>query len=90
MAKSKLDTASVDAPYLPEDEVEGAASPAESLVEGAVAEPVAESSGQLIRAVYGLMVDPHTGLRYEQKPSELLKMTGWVQSQLDAGKLELV
>lgn len=56
-------------------------------VEVAVAPKGAE---QLVRAVYGRMVDPHTGLVYDVVPSELLKMTGWVQSQIDAGKLELV
>ena len=43
-----------------------------------------------IRAVYGRMVDPHTGLSYDVVPSELLKMTGWVQSQIDDGKLVIV
>ena len=43
-----------------------------------------------IKAVYGLMVDPHTGLSFNLKPCELLKLTPWVQSQLDAGKLALV
>jgi hypothetical protein len=47
-------------------------------------------SGQLIRAVYGRMVDPHTGLSFDVVPCELLKMTGWVKSQIEAGKLELV
>ena len=43
-----------------------------------------------IRAVFGKMVDPHTALEYSQVPSELLKRTGWVDSQLAAKKMELV
>lgn len=43
-----------------------------------------------IRAVYGRMVDPHTGLEYTQTPSELLKNTSWVEAQIQAKKLELV
>ena len=42
-----------------------------------------------IRSVYGLMVDPHTGCTFNLTPCELLKMTPWVQSQIDAGKLVL-
>lgn len=45
---------------------------------------------KMVRTVYGIMVDPHTGATYTQKPSELPKLTGWVQSQVDAGKMVLV
>lgn len=44
----------------------------------------------MIRAVHGRMVDPTTGLEFTQVPSELFKKSSWVQSQIDAGKLELV
>lgn len=44
---------------------------------------------RMIRAVYGRMVDPHTGLAFDLKPCELFKMTPWVQCQIDAGKLIL-
>lgn len=44
----------------------------------------------MIEAVYGRMVDPLTGLVYDFAPTELLKNSGWVQSQLDAGKLRLI
>ena len=50
----------------------------------------AAASPRNIKAVYGLMVDPHTGHTFNLKPCELLKMTPWVQSQIDAGKLMLV
>lgn len=43
-----------------------------------------------IRAVYGRMVDPHTGLVFDLKPCELLKITPWVQCQVEAGKLVVV
>lgn len=43
-----------------------------------------------IRAVYGRMVDPTTGLEFTQVPGELFKKSSWVQSQIDAGKLVLV
>lgn len=45
---------------------------------------------QGIRAVYGRMCDPHTTLEYSQIPTELLKKSGWIDSQLAAGKMELV
>lgn len=51
----------------------------------AVADPIVT-----IQTVYGRMVDPHTGLEYDLKPCELFKLTPWVQSQLDAGKMKLV
>lgn len=43
-----------------------------------------------VRAVHGRMCDPHTALEYSQIPTELLKRTGWVDSQLQAKKMELV
>ena len=42
-----------------------------------------------IRAVYGRMVDPLTALEYTGIPSELYKRSSWVDSQLEAKKLEL-
>ena len=48
-----------------------------------------EAKVQHIRAVYGRMVDPLTGLEYTGIPSELYKRTSWVDSQLEAKKLEL-
>ena len=44
---------------------------------------------QYIRAVYGRMVDPLTALEYTGIPSELYKRSSWVDSQLEAKKLEL-
>lgn len=45
---------------------------------------------QTVKAVYGRMVEPHTGEVFDQKPSELLKLTPWVQSQIETGKLVIV
>ena len=42
-----------------------------------------------IKTVYGRMVDPLTALEYTGIPSELYKRTSWVDSQLEAKKLEL-
>lgn len=50
---------------------------------------VGEVKPKLIRTVYGRMVDPHTNLTFDLKPSELFKMTPWVQSQIEAGKMVL-
>ena len=50
---------------------------------------VKASKAQYIRAVYGRMVDPLTALEYTGIPSELYKRTSWVDSQLEAKKLEL-
>ena len=45
---------------------------------------------KLIQAVYGRMVDPHTGEEFTQAPKLAGEITGWVQMQIDAGKLVLV
>ena len=42
-----------------------------------------------IKSIYGRMVDPLTALEYTGIPSELYKRTSWVDSQLEAKKLEL-
>ena len=55
----------------------------------AAAPKAPEVKAQYIRAVYGRMVDPLTALEYTGVPSELYKRTSWVDSQLEAKKLEL-
>lgn len=52
-------------------------------------EKIEEPKVQMICTVYGRMVDPLTGLEYDRKPTELLKRTGWVDSQIDSGKMTL-
>lgn len=47
-----------------------------------------EALPKMIHTVFGVMVDPHSGIRYDMPPQELLKLTGWVQAQLDAGKMK--
>lgn len=44
----------------------------------------------MIHTNFGRMVDPHTGLSYDRQPTELLKRTGWIDAQLEAGKMTLV
>ena len=55
----------------------------------AAAPKTPEAKAPYIRAVYGRMVDPLTALEYTGIPSELYKRTSWVDSQLEAKKLEL-
>ncbi len=55
----------------------------------AAAPKAPEAKVEYIRAVYGRMVDPLTALEYTGVPSELYKRTSWVDSQLEAKKLEL-
>ena len=55
----------------------------------AAAPKTPEAKVEYIRAVYGRMVDPLTALEYTGIPSELYKRTSWVDSQLEAKKLEL-
>ena len=55
----------------------------------AAAPKTPEVKVEYIRAVYGRMVDPLTALEYTGIPSELYKRTSWVDSQLEANKLEL-
>ena len=57
--------------------------PADPKVQKAAPKPV------FVRAVYGRMVDPLTALEYTTLPTELYKRTSWVDSQLEAKKLEL-
>ena len=52
--------------------------------------PKAPLKPTYIRAVHGLMCDPHTALEYSQIPTELLKRTVWIDSQIAAKKMELV
>lgn len=40
-----------------------------------------------VRAMYKCMVDPHTGLRFETRPTEVYKLTPWVQEQINTKKL---
>ena len=51
--------------------------------------PKSEPKIQGIKSVYGRMVDPTTALEYNMEPSELYKRTAWVDSQIEAGKLQL-
>lgn len=44
----------------------------------------------MIHTNFGRMVDPTTGEIYDRKPTELVKRTGWVDSQLEAKKMSLV
>jgi hypothetical protein len=44
----------------------------------------------MVRAVYGDMHDVTTGLSYGMAPCELLKPSGWVDMQIEAGKMVVV
>jgi hypothetical protein len=54
-----------------------------------VALPVAKPKQQFIETVYGRMVDLTTGIEYTSVPKEIIRVNGWLQSQLDAGKMKL-
>jgi hypothetical protein len=43
----------------------------------------------LVRAVYGIMVDPTTGETFSPTPRPVEKVTSWMKSQIDAGKMEV-
>ena len=47
-----------------------------------------KAQGKLYRAVHGRMVDVETGQEFEGAPVEVKKVTAWMQSQIDAGKIE--
>lgn len=49
--------------------------------------PTPPTKVKLVFTVYGRMVDPLTGEVYEQAPKELVKPSGWVTSQVEAGKM---
>ena len=44
--------------------------------------------GKFYRAVHGRMVDMETGQEFNDPPVEVKKVTAWMQSQIDAGKIE--
>ena len=46
-----------------------------------------EPAVKLVFTIHGRMVDPLTGEVYEQVPKELVKPSGWVTSQIEAGKM---
>ena len=52
-------------------------------------EPV-KLQGKLYRAVHGRMVDVETGQEFVGAPVEVKKVTAWMQSQIDAGKIEAI
>jgi hypothetical protein len=41
----------------------------------------------MVQAVYGRMVDPFTKITYDVVPQPLNVKNGWVDSQVEAGKL---
>ena len=49
--------------------------------------PTPPAKVKLVFTVHGRMVDPLTGEVYEQVPRELVKPSGWVTSQVEAGKM---
>lgn len=49
-----------------------------------------KAQGKMYRAVHGRMVDMETGQEFEGAPVEVKKVTAWMQSQIDAGKIEAV
>lgn len=51
---------------------------------------VKPATQKLVRAVYGLMVDPHTGQMFGMQPRTLDDLTPWVRSQIEADKLRLI
>lgn len=53
-------------------------------------QPKAEAEFKLVKTVHGDMHDPHTGTNYSFMPKELLKASGWVDSQIAAGKMVYV
>lgn len=53
-------------------------------------EPTKTPEPKTIRAVHGMMVDPHTNEIFPITEKPVGKITAWVQCQIDAGKLALV
>ena len=54
------------------------------------AKPKSKPEFKLVKTVHGDMHDPHTGTNYSFKPTELLKQSNWVDSQIAAGKMVYV
>lgn len=59
-------------------------------VEVSVEVKAPKAQGKLYRAVHGRMVDMETGQEFEGAPVEVKKVTAWMQSQIDSGKIEAV
>lgn len=43
-----------------------------------------------VETVYGRMVDLTTGIEYTAAPKEVIRLNGWLQVQIEAGKMKLV
>ena len=43
-----------------------------------------------ISTCYGLMVNPHSGIHYDRVPQPITEMDGWVKSQIEDKKMEVV
>jgi hypothetical protein len=56
----------------------------ENRVKPAQAKPI------FVRTVYGNMLDLLTNTWYTQAPKEVIRITPWMQSQIDAKKMEVV
>ena len=52
--------------------------------------PEEEKPSPQVRAIHGDMVDLSTGTRYTQAPTDFDKLTGWMQMQIEAGKMEVL
>ena len=52
--------------------------------------PEVEKTSSQVRAIHGDMVDLSTGTRYTQAPTDFDKLTGWMQMQIEAGKMEVL
>ena len=49
-----------------------------------------KGSGGSVVTVYGLMIDPITGEVYTGEPKPYDTPSGWVDAQIEAGKMKLV
>ena len=65
--------------------------PETTLTEVLVETPETEKgSGGSVVTVYGLMIDPITGEVYTGEPKPYDTPSGWVDAQIEAGKMKLV
>jgi hypothetical protein len=62
--------------------------PAADVKTPAVEKP--KASKKMVVTVHGDMHDPMTGVSYTLAPQELFQPSGWVDSQIEAGKMKYV
>ena len=70
--------------------IETSATPATTATPATPATTTETAKPLMVRTVYGNMLDLLTNIWYTQAPKEVIRITPWMQSQIDTKKMEVV